>query len=79
MLMIVPFEYDDCVELLMTNPALLPINDKNNLEASGIKKSCAPNKSVLGDIGNRDQPGILKKEQVSRGSSNNVLWSHMVS
>ncbi len=78
MLMNAPVEYDDGVDFLKTNPALLPDDKMDNLGALGINRSCSPSRSVLEDISNRDMPGVLQNEKQLGGSRSNVRWSGVV-
>ncbi len=55
----VPIDYDDEVEFLKTNPGLLPKEKLEGMGALGISGSHTPSRSVLGDISNRNNPGIL--------------------
>ena len=70
MLMNVPVGYDDDLEFRNTHPDVLPRDD--NLGAVKAKKPNAPSRSVLGDIKNVSQSGILTKGVSSR---NTVKWS----
>ncbi len=79
MLMNVPINYDDRVEYLKTNPGLLPKDKLEDLGALGISGSHAPSRSVLGDIINRNKPGILRNKATLVVPGNNEIWSEVVS
>ncbi len=78
MLMNLSVEYDDGVEFLEMNSGLLPADKKDNLGAPGIDRFHNPSRSVLGDIRNRDRPGVLQDEKQPGDSGNTVRWSDMV-
>ncbi len=78
MLMNTPIDYNDRVEFSKTNPGVLPKGKKNDLGSSRIRRSHSPSRSVLGDIGNRDRPGILRNKTDSGVPGNTVSWSEVV-
>ncbi len=79
MLMNVPIKYDDRVELMKTNPGLLPKDKSGGLGALGISGSHTPSRSVLGDISNQNNPGILRNKTTSGVPGNSRKWSEVVS